>query len=251
MAFPRKCARVRIGFCSLTGCLMHVSGPTAPSSLAALMFSSWVMSRESVAIAMVCSLCLRFHRACCWCLCFPLRDWRGGWCWVKPLETSRRSWWWLLCCNQPPFENLHVLPNASSCAPRTVMPNKLTLEQRKVYCRAEQGKRVSCVQKTLNSLKGFSKAFLKANWGRGISGHMISWYCFLIGWYDPSLGIRRSDHYLISSICSWWFLVSEKLRKYASDLIIGGHQRRATARGYGGGVCPRTCSVTLGSKSWN
>ena len=175
MASPHKRAHVCIGFCSLTGCLMHVSGPTAPSSLATPMFSSWVMSGESVATAMVCSLCLRFQRACWWCLFFPLRDWRGGCCWVKPLETSRRSWWWLLCWNQPPFEkNLRVLPNASSCAPRTVMPNKLTLERRKVYCRAEQGKRVSCVQKTLNSLKDFSKALWKAHWGRGISGHMIS-----------------------------------------------------------------------------
>ena len=56
MAFPHKCAHVCIGFCSLTGCLMHVSGPTAPSSLATLMFSSWVMSGESVATAMVCSV---------------------------------------------------------------------------------------------------------------------------------------------------------------------------------------------------
>ena len=36
------------------------------------------------------------------------------------------------------------------------------LEQRKVYFRAKQGEFVAYAQKTPNSLKGFSKAFLKA-----------------------------------------------------------------------------------------
>ena len=45
-----------------------------------------------------------------------------------------------------------------------------TLEQRKVYYRAMQGEWVAHASKTLNSLKGFSKAFLKARWGRGVVG---------------------------------------------------------------------------------
>ena len=51
-----------------------------------------------------------------------------------------------------------------------------SLEQRKFYCRAMQGEQVAHAQnknKNKNpnySLKGFSKAFLKARWGRGIPG---------------------------------------------------------------------------------
>ena len=63
MAFPRKCARIRIGFHSLTGCLMRVSGLAAPSSIATPMFSNWVMSGKSVATAMVCFLCLRIPKS--------------------------------------------------------------------------------------------------------------------------------------------------------------------------------------------
>ena len=47
----------------------------------------------------------------------------------------------------------------------TVRPNKSkwrSLQERKVYCRAEQGERVAHAQKTPISPKGFSKAFVKA-----------------------------------------------------------------------------------------
>ena len=39
---------------------------------------------------------------------------------------------------------------------------------------AEQGELVACVQNTWNSLKDFSKAFLKAKGRRGASGYVIS-----------------------------------------------------------------------------
>ena len=51
------------------------------------------------------------------------------------------------------------------CVHDTVRPNKRKhqrLEQGKVYCRAMQGKRVACAQRTPDSSKGFSEGFLKA-----------------------------------------------------------------------------------------
>ena len=59
-----------------------------------------------------------------------------------------------------------VLTTPSLCSWCTVRPNKLklqSLEQRKVYCRAKQGERRLVPRHSLtpNSLKSFSKAFLK------------------------------------------------------------------------------------------
>ena len=57
-----------------------------------------------------------------------------------------------------------VLPNASSCARRTVRPNKLKhrgLVQRKVYCRAIQGEQVAHAQKTPELPEGFQQSIFK------------------------------------------------------------------------------------------
>ena len=43
-----------------------------------------------------------------------------------------------------------------------------SLEQRKFYCRAMQEEWVAHTPKTPNSSKGFSKALLKARWGKGV-----------------------------------------------------------------------------------
>ena len=87
--------------------------------------------------------------------------------------------------------------------------------------------------------KGFSKAFLKAGWGRGIPGFGISSCTFL--WFRSTLPVFRLHicmiNWLIASIW-WWYLASEKLRKYAWGTIIWVLQRGATAGVYGGGVCP-------------
>ena len=46
--------------------------------------------------------------------------------------------------------------------------------QRNIYLRAEQ-EGMAHVQKTLNFLKNFGKAFLKARWGRDVPEYVISW----------------------------------------------------------------------------
>ena len=81
-----------------------------------------------------------------------------------------------------------------NCVPvsNTMRPNKLkhqNLEQTKSYYRAKQGEQVICAPQTLNPLKGFIKAFLKARWRHGVPGSMINLSTIL--WLadgDQSLG---------------------------------------------------------------
>ena len=59
-----------------------------------------------------------------------------------------------------------------------------SLEQRKVYCRAMNGERWLMSPNTPKSPKGFSKAFLKAKWGKGGEGLRVcdQLHGSLIGW---------------------------------------------------------------------
>ena len=77
----------------------------------------------------------------------------------------------------PGFLLLTMLPNGV-CAQCTVKPNHpkhQSLEQRRVYCRAvpEQVSHAPPPPQTLSSLKGFSKAVLKARWESGGPGYVI------------------------------------------------------------------------------
>lgn len=69
-------------------------------------------------------------------------------------------------------------------APHTVGPNKLKpweFGAEKGVLQSQARSRVVAAQKTPNSPKGFSKAFLKAKRGRGIPGSDIRLYIVLIG----------------------------------------------------------------------
>ena len=81
------------------------------------------------------------------------------------------------------------------CTWCTVKPNTLkcqSLEQREIYYRAIQGELVACAQRTLNSQKSFSKAFLKvqSGWQR------VGGACY-----------RVCDQFLHSSLIGWWWSV--------------------------------------------
>ena len=66
---------------------------------------------------------------------------------------------------------MRLLLNTSSCAQRTVRPNKLkhrSVEQRKVYCRAEKGEQVASAQKKPKHPNGFwGRSFIGKIWGGG------------------------------------------------------------------------------------
>ena len=75
---------------------------------------------------------------------------------------------------------------------------------------------VAHAQKALNSMKGFSKAFLKYGWGKGVSD-VINW-CTIHSWVDvkltgqchgcnyQSLGSRRPGDYVFMVINCFFFL---------------------------------------------
>ena len=67
---------------------------------------------------------------------------------------------------------------------------------REGFCRAMQGERVHAPQ-TLDSLKSFSKAFLKARWGRGVVG-----CCKLlgVGILCPCRCLGRSSHNVLVNL---------------------------------------------------
>lgn len=123
---------------------MHVSGPTAPSSLATPMFqvgwwavkalkaSDGLLSLSAIPKSLLVVFVLSSERLKRWVL---LGETTGD----QPLQRS--FWWWLLCWNQPPFEKNLRVTQRSSCAPRTVMPSKLTLEQRKVSLQSQARKK--------------------------------------------------------------------------------------------------------------
>ena len=80
-----------------------------------------------------------------------------------PLLFRWSIWEPAWCCSQMHFRG----PGARWSQTR---PKCQSLEWRKVYCRAVQGDRWLMPPKIPNSPKAFSKAFLKARWGRCVVG---------------------------------------------------------------------------------
>ena len=88
---------------------------------------------------------------------------------------------------------------------------------------------------TPNSLKDFSKAFLKARWGRGVPGYVIS-SCTILWLVDVEVtgqltvsilrhqkvrGLRAHEHQVVDFFRLVVILASDKqLWKYAADTII-------------------------------
>ena len=71
-----------------------------------------------------------------------------------------------------------TLPNTSSCAPRAVRPKKLkcqSLEQRKIYLQDHARRWVAHSPSSQTwTPQRFQQSILKARWGRGMTGYVIS-----------------------------------------------------------------------------
>ena len=135
------------------------------------------------------------------------------------------------------------------CTWCTVRPNKLkhqSLGQREVYCRAIQGELVACAQRTPNSQKGFSKAFLKVQLGwRRVGGacHRVCdqfLHSSLIGWWWSVLrcqnvcGLHTLDHQVVNffhlALAIWKNLGN------ICEMLLSGYFREAIAETWGRGL---------------
>ena len=81
--------------------------------------------------------------------------------------------------------------------------NVKSVQQRKVYSRTEQGKLVVPAKKNPDSLKGFSKAFLKSRWGRGIPGLWSTHAQFPDWLVVEGLWLPAYNLQVVVS-CFWW-----------------------------------------------
>lgn len=126
------------------------------------------------------------------------------------------------------------LVTCASVTGHTARPKKLRcwdLAQRKVIagrCK-EKGWLMPPTPQNSELPEGFSKAFLKVRWGRGIPGYVIS-SCTTLwlvgGWWTASVlrgqkvwALCAPDHQVVLPF-SCGFLASEKLRKCVWDTII-------------------------------
>ena len=97
------------------------------------------------------------------------------------------------------FGKLEVSSNPSLCAGSTTRPNKLkrrSLEQRKFYCRAEQGEQLARTQrpKLPGGLRG--RVFIGKAWGEGCSVCHLP----LIGWWGGNRVVTQE-----SQLSVFWF----------------------------------------------
>ena len=126
-----------------------------------------------------------------------------------------------------------MLLNTGSCARCTVTPNNteiLELEQKRGFLQGHMKRLVACAQRTQNCLKGFSKALLKARWGREVVscckllgvGILCSHSCLHRSGQDVPVNVQQDKCYFLFcnflSLYEWRSVILLKVRALRKGL---------------------------------